>query len=160
MTVFDYVVLFIFATSIVIGMLRGLLKEVISLASWVLAFWVANAYGVDLAKLIPFSQQSIRLISAFAALFIGVRLLMWLLALALESILVVTGLTLIDRALGSLFGAARGCLFTLALMLLCGMTSLPQQPFWRQAVLRPYLETVALSVKAFLPGSYARYVQF
>lgn len=160
MTLFDYVVIFILVTSVIISTLRGLLKEVLSLVSWLIAFWVANAYGVELAEMIPLAQQSLRLVCAFVALLIGVRLLMWLLTMALESVIAASGLTLIDRALGSLFGLARGGVIVLACMLVCGMTSLPQQPFWRHAVVRPYLETAALAVKPFLPGTYAGYIHF
>ena len=160
MTLFDYVVVFILVTSVLISALRGLVKEVFSLASWLVAFWVANAYGVELAAMIPLTQQSLRLICAFVALFIGVRLLMWLLTMAIESLITASGLSLIDRALGSLFGLARGGVIVLACMLVCGMTSLPQQAFWQRAVLRPYLETAALTVKPFLPGTYAGYIHF
>ncbi|PRC93163.1 putative membrane protein required for colicin V production [Solimicrobium silvestre] len=140
--------------------MRGLLKEILSLASWVIAFLVANAYGAQLAEFIPLTEQSIRLITAFVSLFIGVRLLMWLLTMALDSIITASGLKSVDRSLGSLFGAARGCVIVLALTFVCGMTNLPQQAFWREAFFRPTVETAALVVKPLLPGSFARYVNF
>lgn len=160
MTLFDYVVLFIFVTSIIIGTLRGLFKEVFSVAGWVIAFLVANAYGVKLAELIPFEEQSLRLITAFVSLLIVTRLLMSLLTMAIDSIVTATGLKLMDRGLGSLFGVARGTIIVLALMLLGGLTDLPQQVFWKQALSRPMLETAALNIKPFLPGSFSRHVQF
>jgi membrane protein required for colicin V production len=160
MTVFDYLVLFILIASIIISTMRGVIKEILSLASWVIAFWVANAYGVKLAEYIPVAGQSLRLIVGFIALFIGVHLLMWIVAMMVDSVVEASGLKLIDRGFGSLFGLARGCIIVLALMLVGGLTSLPQQPFWRQAMSRPVLEAVALSIKPYLPGSYARYVKF
>ena len=160
MTLFDYLVLFILITSIVISTMRGLLKEILSLCSWVAALLVANAYGTSLADLLPIPEQSLRMICAFVSLFIGVRLLMWLLSMALDSIITATGLKLVDRGLGSLFGLARGCVMVLALVMVCGMTALPQQSFWKQAVLRPLVETTAMSIKPFLPGTIARYVNF
>jgi membrane protein required for colicin V production len=160
MTLFDYLVLFIFITSIIIGAMRGLIKETLSLASWIIAFLVANAYGVTLAEFIPFEQQSIRLIIAFVSLFIGTRLLMSLLTMAIDSIITASGLKLMDRSLGSLFGFARGAIFVLALMLIGGLTSLPQQPFWKHALCRPMLETAALNTKPFLPGAIAKHVNF
>ncbi len=160
MTVFDYLVLFILITSIIVGTMRGLVKEVLSLASWVIAFLVANAYGVKLASLLPFAEQSVRLIVAFVALFIGVHLLMWMLSMAIDSLIKASGLKLVDRGLGSLFGAARGCVIVLALMLVGGMTRLPQQDFWKQAKLRPIAEATALTIKPYLPGSFAEYVRF
>ena len=160
MTIFDYLVLFILTASVIISTMRGLIKEILSLAAWVIAFLAANAYGVKLAAFIPLSEQSFRLITAFIALFIGVHLLMWIVAIAVDSVVKATGLKLADRGLGSLFGLARGGVIVLALMLLGGLTSLPEQPFWRNALSRPVMEAVALSIKPFLPGTYARYVHF
>ncbi len=164
MTAFDYLVLFILISSIIISTMRGLLKEILSLLGWIIAFLVANAYAVMLAKLIPvsipYSSQSLRLIIAFVVLFIGTRLLVSLLIMAMDSIVTATGLKLIDRSLGSLFGLARGGIIVLALMLGAGMTNLPQQPFWKEAMLRPMAEATALTLKPFLPGSFAQYVRF
>lgn len=160
MTFFDYAVLLIFITSIVISMLRGLVREILSLASWVIAFLVAGAFGGKLAAFFPFDDQSIRLISAFIVLFIGVHLCMWIVSMAADSLIRVVGLKSMDRGLGSLFGAARGCLIVLVLMLVCGMTNIPKQPFWKDALLRPTAETMALSVKPYLPGSVSQYVRF
>jgi len=160
MTLFDYIVLFIFITSIIISAMRGLFKEILSLTGWVVAFLIANAYGVQLAELIPLEEQSLRLITAFVSLFILTRLLMSLLTMAIDSIISATGLKLMDRGLGSLFGVARGAIIVLALMLLGGLTNLPHQAFWKHALLRPMLEASALSIKPFLPGAFARHVQF
>lgn len=162
MTVFDYLVLFVLICSVVISILRGLVKEILSLLGWVVSFVVANAYGDDLAKLLPevIPGAVTRLIVAFIVLFIGVRLLMKLLTMAIEAAIKASGLTLADRGLGGLFGLARGLLIVLAAVLLCGMTAVPQQPFWKGAVLSPLAETAARTVKPFLPGDFARYVQF
>ena len=160
MTLFDYLVLFVLITSVLISILRGVIKEILSLASWVLAFLVSTAYGVKVAEFIPLSNQSFRLIAAYIALFIGVLLLMWLVTLAIDGLIKASGLKPLDRGLGILFGLARGCVIVLALMLVCGLTSLPQQPFWKNALFRPLLESVALSIKPCLPGTYARYVHF
>lgn len=162
MTIFDYLVLFVLVCSVVISTMRGLVKEILSLASWVVSFVIANAYGENLATLLPESipGNSTRLIVAFIALFIGVRLLMMLLTMALDAVIKATGLTLADRGLGGLFGLARGMVIVLAAVLLCGMTAIPQQAFWKEALLSPLAETGARTLKPFLPGDFARHVQF
>jgi membrane protein required for colicin V production len=161
-TIFDYLVLFVLICSVVISTLRGLVKEVLSLLGWIVAFMVANAYSETLATLLPdmIPGNVTRLIVAFIALFIGVILLMMLLTMAMDEFIKASGLTMADRGLGSLFGVARGLVIVLAVVLLCGMTALPQQPFWRNALLSPYAETAARSIKPFLPGDFARHVQF
>jgi membrane protein required for colicin V production len=161
-TIFDYLVLFVLICSVVISTLRGLVKEILSLLGWIVSFVVANAYGEDLAALLPdmVPGNVTRLIVAFIALFIGVRLLMMLLNLAVDAVIKASGLSLADRGLGGLFGLARGLLIVLAAVLICGMTAIPQQPFWKDAVLSPLAETAARTVKPFLPGDFARHVQF
>jgi membrane protein required for colicin V production len=62
--------------------------------------------------------------------------------------------------LGGLFGLARGMVIVLAAVLVCGMTGIPEQAFWKDALLSPMAETAARTVKPFLPGEIARYVQF
>jgi membrane protein required for colicin V production len=161
-TIFDYLVIFVLVCSVVISTLRGLVKEILSLLSWVISFVVANAYGQDLAQLLPdmIPGGTTRLIVAFIALFIGVRLLMMLLSMAIDAAIKASGLSLADRGLGGLFGLGRGLVIVLAAVLLCGMTAIPKQPFWKEAVLSPLAETAARTVKPFLPGEFARHVQF
>nr|WP_246541467.1 CvpA family protein [Collimonas antrihumi] len=155
-------VLFVLICSVVISTLRGLVKEILSLASWVVALVVANAYGENLAKLLPevIPGNVTRLIVAFLALFIGVRLLMMLLSMALEAVIKASGLGLVDHGLGVLFGVARGLVIVLAVVLVCGATAIPQQPLWRDAMLSPLAETAARTVIPYLPGEFASHLKF
>ena len=162
MTLFDYLTIFVLVASVIISTTRGVVREVLSLASWVAAFMVANLYGETLAQRLPDMVPGAltRLIIAFVVLFIGTRLLMGLLILMCESLIKASGLSFVDRSLGSLFGLARGMLIVLVTVMLCGMTAIPQQPFWKDAMLSPYAESAARSVKPFLPDEFARHVQF
>ena len=162
MTIFDYLVIFVMVTSVIISLLRGLVKEVLSLAGWVVAFVVANAYAAALAVMLPAVVPGavLRLFLAFVALFIGVRILMGLLSMALGALLDAGGLSLFDRALGAVFGVGRGLVIVLTAVILCGMTSLPQQDFWKDALFSPYAESGARFVKTFLPAAMAQHVNF
>lgn len=142
--------------------MRGLLREVLSLLGWVAAFVVANAYGAELALLLPeiIPGSTLRLIVGFIVLFIGVRLLMSLLTMAVDSVVTASGLKVIDRGLGGLFGLGRGVVIVLAVALLCGMTAIPQQPFWRGALLSPLVESAARTIQQFLPGDFIQQVKF
>jgi membrane protein required for colicin V production len=161
-TIFDYIVLLVLVCSVLISTMRGLVKEMLSLVGWVVAFVVANAYGAQLAELLPAAVPgvAVRLMLAFVVLFIGVRMLMGLLTLALDAVVTASGLGFADRGLGSLFGVARGLLIVLAGVILCGMTAIPQQAFWKNAMLSPLAETGARTIKPYLPSAYAQYVRF
>ncbi len=162
MTIFDYLVLFVLIASVVISTLRGLVKEMLSLVGWVVAFVVANAYGAELAPLLPevLPGATARLMLAFIALFLGVRILMGLLSMAIGAVIAATGLSLADRGLGGLFGLARGIVIVLAAVILCGMTAIPQQDFWRNALFSPIAETGARTVKPFLPAALSQHINY
>ncbi len=162
MTLFDYLVLFVLAASVVISTMRGLVREILSLVSWVVAFVVANMYGAQLAPMLPamIPGESLRLMVAFAALFLGVRILMGLLSMAVGAVIAASGLSLADRGLGGLFGLARGIVIVLFGVILCGMTSIPQQDFWKHALFSPMAETGVRTVKPFLPADFAQHVHF
>ena len=162
MTIFDYLVLFVLVSSVVISTLRGLVKEILSLLGWIVAFVVANAYGAKLAPMLPdlLPGETARLILAFIVLFLGVRILMGLLSLAIGALVEASGLSLADRGLGGLFGLARGIVIVLAAVILCGMTAIPQQAFWKDALLSPMAETGVRTVKPFLPAALAQHVRY
>jgi membrane protein required for colicin V production len=161
-TIFDYLVLFVLISSVIISTLRGLVKEILSLLGWVVAFVVANMYGAKLAPLLPelIPGEATRLIAAYVILFLGVRVLMGLLSLAIGALITASGLSLADRGLGGLFGLARGIVIVLAAVILSGMTSIPQQDFWKDALLSPMAETGARTVKPFLPAALAQHVRY
>lgn len=162
MTIFDYLVIFVLIASIVISTMRGLVKEVLSLAGWIVAFVVANAYGPWLAPMLPdaLPGEVVRLIVAFIALFIGVLILMALLTMAINALIEAGGLSFADRGLGALFGLGRGIVIVLAGVILCGMTSMPKQDFWQNALLSPLAESGVRTVKPFLPAAMAEHVHF
>lgn len=162
MTLFDYAVIIILVASVVISLMRGLVSEILSLASWVVAFVVANAYGAQLATMLPAAVpgEVVRTIVGFIALFIGVRIVMGLVSVAISALVSAAGLGLVDRGLGALFGVARGIVFVFAAVIVCGMTSLPQQAFWKEALLSPMAESGVRLVKPMLPVSLAQHVHF
>ena len=162
MTLFDDVVIIILAASVVISLMRGLVREILSLGSWVVAFVLANAYGAELAKMLPAAVpgEVVRTMVGFVALFIGVRIVMGLVSVAISALVSAAGLGIVDRGLGAVFGFARGIIFVFAAVIVCGMTDMPQQAFWKNALLSPMAERGVRLVKPMLPDSLAQHVHF
>lgn len=162
MTIFDYLVLFVLICSVVISALNGLVKEGLSFAGWLAAFWVANTYSEPFAKMLPhlFSSETAMLVVAYLVLFVGVKLLAMLLEKMLQRMVEESGLSAVNRGLGALFGLGKGVLIVLAAAMLCGMTAIPKQPFWKNAMLRPAVETGVRIVKPMLPYSFAKRINF
>ena len=162
MTVFDYVVLVIMGLSVLLSILRGFVREALALASWLVAFFVAKLYTLELAPLLPQSipSQSLRLLAAFLILFLAALLICSLLAIALSAVFKRAGLGWMDRCLGALFGLARGIIIVGVLVLLGGLTTVPKDVRWRNAMFSAPLEAMVINVLPWFPNDIARHVKY
>jgi membrane protein required for colicin V production len=162
MTLFDYAVLTIISLSVLIGVVRGLVREILALAGWVVAFLVASMFSAELAGMLvnQIADESWRVLAAFASLFMATLIGMSILALIASRLIKSAGLGAEDRVFGSLFGFARGVAMVIVLVLLAGLTALPRQPVWKDAMLSPPLETLAAMVKHWLPQNWAKHIKY
>lgn len=160
MTGFDFTVIAITILSALLGWWRGVVYEVLSLMGWIVASMVARLFAISAAPYMPdaLGTESARTAAAFVVLFIGTLIVAGIAAGLLSKWVKWVGLVRLDRSLGTLFGTLRGVLVVLVLILLAGLTSLPQQPFWRDAVLSKPLQRLALASLTLLPDSVAQRV--
>ena len=162
MTVFDYAVLAILLISIVVSVLRGLVREILSLIGWVAAFVVASMFAETVAPYLTVlpSHPVLRTIVAFLLLLLGMALVMAVLNWGIMRAIQAAGLSLADRGLGGLFGLARGVVIVVALVMVGGMTKLPQMDFWKEAMFSPLAETAVKTVKPWLPADIGSKIKF
>jgi membrane protein required for colicin V production len=162
MTVLDYVVLGILGVSILLSVIRGLVREVLALLAWALGFIAASVFAADLATLLPAGvpDERLRLLAAFVGVFLAVLLLMSLLAMFVSKLVKSAGLSVEDRVLGGVFGLARGMLVVMVLVVAAGFTSLPREAVWRNAVLSGPLEACAGRIKSWLPVRFAQRIRY
>jgi membrane protein required for colicin V production len=158
----DYAVLGVTLLSIAWGLWRGLVREVISLAGWVIAFLAANLFAAPLAEVLPQSipQPELRVIIAFIAIFVVTLTLATLAAVLLSRALKAVGLAGLDRTLGGLFGLARAALIVLAFALVAGLTSLPRQSAWKASWSGPVLGRTVNELKPWLPPALAERLRY
>lgn len=162
LTFFDYSVAFVLVTSGLLGVLRGLMRELLSLVGWVVAFWVAYTYVGVAAEWMPESMPGGALgrsAAGFAALFFGTVIAAALASAVIGGLLETTGLKPADRGLGLVFGLARGVLLVMVLVTLAGFTKLPEEAFWRDAVTRPFVVQAMEAARPWLPPEIAKYVK-
>lgn len=162
MTAFDYAVLVIVGASVLLSVMRGAVREILALLSWVAALWVAYVYTMQLAPMLPANipSQSLRLLAAFVILFLGSLLIMSLISIALSQFVKALGLGPLDRVLGAVFGLARGVLIALVVVLAAGLTSVPHQDYWKNAMFSPPLEAVVQSARPWLPEDFSRRISY
>lgn len=162
MTSLDYAVLAVLALSALLGLWRGVVREVVSLAGWVAAIVATTLFAAQAAQLIPatFATPAVRSIIAGVAIFLVVLMVASICGLLLSRLLRVAGLGLADRMLGGAFGFARGALICVLFAVAVGLTALPREPFWRDAQVRGPLETAVVAAKPWLPRAVADRVRF
>jgi membrane protein required for colicin V production len=156
----DYAILGIVVISILVGTLRGFIKEVFSLAVWAAAFLVAFQYSGALAMVLEahIELPSARTSLAFAGLFLSVLLIGGLITFLIGKLVEKTGLSGTDRLLGGVFGALRGLILVLVLMLVAGLTPVPQDPWWQQSRSIQSLIPLAEWSAQFLPEYILEYM--
>ena len=161
MTAFDYGVIIIVLASLALGLWRGLVGEVLALLAWVLAGLAAWQFGPEIGALITtIADPGLRVLAGYAAVFVGVLVVLAVVRLAVRGLLKALGLTAVDRILGVLFGIARGAMIVFILVAVGGMTSAPKEPWWARAQLAPPLETAVLAAKPWLPPEAAKRIRF
>jgi len=162
MTAFDFIAIVVVAISVGFGVWRGLVREVLSLLSWIMAFWLARLFAGVVAGWMPSSwtHQGLRYAIGFIAVMLVSVLVLSLLSMLVVRLVKAAGLTASDRMLGAVFGVLRGLLIVVVLVLVGGMTSEPQEPYWRKALFSKPLQVMALWAKPLLPEDIARRISF
>jgi len=135
----DYAILVVILLSAVISLIRGFVKEAISLAIWFSAFFIASQFYADLAVyLTKLDDLMIRNGVAIAILFVSTLVIGGLVNYLISQLVQFTGLTGTDRALGLVFGALRGILIVSALLFfLDTFTPMSASAWWGTSVLIP-----------------------
>jgi membrane protein required for colicin V production len=161
MTGFDYGVLAILGFSLLVGVLRGLLRELVMLAGWISAFVLATTFSRQLTPLMPQSLGPVLApLIAYVVIFVVVLLTAGFIALLLTILAKSAGMSALNRMMGAGFGVIRGLLVVLALVLVAGLTPLPKEPFWRNAVSSGAFETAIIAARPLLPEDLRKRIVF
>ncbi len=152
MTGLDTAILVVIGLSAVLGAIRGMLTEVLSLLVWVAALWLTVAFGdVAAAEFTGIETPLLRALAGYGATFALVvvvgNIAVWLLRTLLHG----AGLSGTDRMLGFGFGAARGYAIVLAVVLLVSFTPWSRATLWRESALMPVFTVPAGWIVAQLP---------
>jgi len=150
----DWAMLAVLALSVVVGLWRGLVFEVMSLAGWVVAYFVASWFAADAAAALPLAQFGpvVQHGAAFAGLFVGTLVAWTLLARLVRLLLHATPLSLIDRVGGGAFGVLRGAVLLLALATVVRYTPAAQSAPWQASVGAAWLGAIVGHIEPWLPG--------
>ncbi len=151
----DWTLLAVLAASVVVGLVRGLVFECLSLAGWVVAWFAAQWAAPQLAPQLPVGApgSAPNLAAAFALCFAGALVAWGLLARLVRLLVRATPLSLPDRLLGAGFGALRGGVLLLALASVVTLTPAAQSGPWRGSQGARWLEAALQGLRPLLPAA-------
>lgn len=161
LTGFDWLALAIVALSALLGLKRGLVREAVSVAAWVAAFLLSSRLAPWLSPRLPgLSEGGLRDGVAMVLAFIAIMIAAMLISSVLGGLVKAAGLSVEDRVLGTVFGLLRGGVLLILLVLVSGLTALPQTEVWQASLLRPTLQHWAENVRPLLPAALGEKIQF
>lgn len=158
----DYTIIGVLVVSMVWSALRGVVREIISLGGWIIAFLAANLFAGPLATHLPqaIPGEGVRTLVAFLAIFVFALICSAFVGMLMTKLVSAIGLGGMDKALGALFGLARGGLLIMAAVLVAGLTSAPSQAWWKESWSGAPLRQAALALKPWLPDSFAQRLRY
>lgn len=156
----DWILLSVLGLSLLLGVWRGIVKEVLSLLGWVVAFYVSQMYAPRAAAWLPMegSSQMLRYAAGFVVVFVAVLAATAVLAWVIQKLISAVGLGPLDRLLGGLFGFLRGVVILLAVTVFVGMTPMRETETWKQAQGTQWLQQLLHVLKPALPADFGKYI--
>ncbi|MBB4844094.1 membrane protein required for colicin V production [Paucibacter oligotrophus] len=149
----DLVMLGVLALSVLVGLWRGLVFEVLSVLGWLVAYFAMPYVAPLIQPWLPLERlgESLAHMLSLGLAFLLVLLVWGLSAKLLRALIHATPLSFVDRLGGAGFGLLRGLLICVAVVTVLGMTPFVQSPAWRQSQLVPHGQTVLQWLRPALP---------
>ncbi len=156
----DWALLAVLAFSVLVGLMRGLVFELMSLVGWVVAYVAAQMFSAQLAAHLPIGSpgSSLQQGAAFVLTFLAVLIAWAVLARLLRLVIHATPLTVIDRLLGAVFGLLRAVVVLLALTTVLAFTPAGRSPAWQDSQGAAWLSQLLKTLKPMLPAEVARHL--
>lgn len=156
----DWIFLGLLLLSMLIGVWRGLVVEVLSVIGWIAAFVVAQMFASTVGQWLPMQGDvpQLRYAAGFVLAFIGTLMASVLLAWLVRKMLASVGLSGLDRLLGAAFGVVRGAIILLAVTTVVLMTPMRSSNVWQQSVCAGVLSTVLKGLKPVLPDELGKFI--
>jgi len=158
----DYAIIGVIFVSALIGLFRGLVKEAFSLGTWIASITIGIKFSQPFSALLVnyIEMPSVRIAAAFIILLLLTLILGGMVSYLISQIIDKTGLTGTDRFAGFIFGIARGVLVMAVLVLLAGLTPLPQDPWWVESSLIVPFQELSVWLREQIPEGVSGYFSY
>ena len=154
----DWVLLALAFASLLLGAWRGLVYEVLSLLAWVAAFFVAQWFAAEVARLLPMgdSAEPVRYAAGFLLVFIATLFACSLVAWLAKKLMEAVGLRPVDRVLGAVFGVVRAGVLVLVLGVVAQLTPIGAATWWADSVSGPRIAVLLQGIRPMLPEQFGQ----
>lgn len=155
MTALDGLVIVVILFSAFLAMVRGFSREVLSLASWIIAAVAALLFYKNILPFVEtyFSNKTIALIASLAIIFIIVFIIISVITMKIADVIIDSRIGALDRTVGFIFGIARGLFIMVIAILLINQLIKPdeQAPWLKDAKTKPMLDSLSMKIWDLLP---------
>lgn len=153
MNALDIIIIIVFALCVIRGIFQGLLQGVSSLAALLVGLFLAKRYYLATTVLltrihIPDANGIVGYLVVFLIFFVGIKLIFFLLAKLTKT----AGLSIVDRALGSILGFIKGGLYILVLVVVLQAVMPPGSAILSHSKILPYYRKATATVHALVPS--------
>lgn len=157
----DIIIVAVIAISVIIGIFRGFIQEMVSLTTWVGAIILGVLFTQELVPYMTFTDVAfVKSLVSFMAIFVAVVFVGALINYFIGKVIRKTPFTIPDRILGSVFGFLRGVILVSIAVLLGGLTSVTQTDVWKESRAIQEFEKMAIWIKNRLPERFAEPFKF
>jgi membrane protein required for colicin V production len=163
MNAFDYVMILVLVAFFVTGAIRGFVLEVLSIVLWPLTAFIAWLLADQAAPMFKslIGEPQLQVVAAFMLIFLVVFVIGTIIVYLVHRTLPLRGvLRRPNVILGAAVGLLRGGIIIVIVFLVCGITSLPQRPWWRESALAPHFQKVAVAAGQLIPVDIAKHIKF
>ena len=160
MTTVDWIFSAVLVLSMLLGALRGLVYEVLSVLGWAVSFYAAQYFAPQVASWLPLqsSSETVRYAAAFVLVFVASLFAAGLIAFLGKKLIAAFGLRPVDRTMGAAFGVVRGVILLLAAAVVMDLTALKNSVWWQESKGAPLLTATLKGLKPALPEQFAKYL--
>ena len=153
---FDWVILAVFIVSTLVGMMRGFVKEALSITSWIVSIWLAITYssaaGDFIASYVSIPASIFRTTAGFVLIFVGTLFVFSLANYLISKVLVRGPIKSTDRVLGLGFGALRAAAVVVLILIIARGMGMESSDWWQNSKYLSYFEPTANYVESLLPS--------
>lgn len=160
MSTFDCIVAVVLLVSLLLGLWRGLVYELLSVLSWFAAFVLAQWFAGQAADALPLGNmpEPVRYVIGFLAVFVGALFAGGLVAWMVKKLVEAVGLRPVDRTLGALFGIVRAVLLVLVVAVVVHVTGMASAAWWAESVTSGVAAAALRGMKPAVPERFGKYL--